>query len=134
SFIEGHAQLTHIHTTHKGRDLVYDSITDRIYITIPSIAPENANSIGVINPHTGELESTLYVGDEPTEMAISDNGQYIYVAFKGVPKVRRYILNPLTFDLEFELGIDPNMISYSPDFYASNIEVMPGNPNIVAVT
>ena len=58
-------------------DLVYDSVTDKIYASIPSANGSNGNSIGVINPNTYLLENTIFIGNEPTILAISDNGQYI---------------------------------------------------------
>lgn len=129
--VEG--QITSILSNHKANDLVYDSITDKIYITIPSTDLVNGNSIGVINPYTNILENTLLVGDSPVEMAISDNGQYIYVGFDNVPKIRRYTVNPLAFDMEFELGSYPPPLGYGP-YYARDIAVMPNQPNTIAVS
>ena len=52
-------------------DLVYDSNTDRIYVSIPSSNGANGNSIGVINPNNNTLENTVFIGSEPTALAIS---------------------------------------------------------------
>lgn len=127
------SQVVSIPSNQKAKDLVYDSITNKIYITIPTSDVVNGNSIGIVNPNTNILESTLFVGDNPVEIAISDNGQYIYVAFDGVAKIRRYTLNPLAFDMEFGLGIDPPPSSHG-NFYARDIAVMPGQPNTIAVS
>ncbi|WP_333877216.1 T9SS type A sorting domain-containing protein [Flavobacterium sp.] len=126
-------QITSIPSNQKACDLVYDAITDKIYITIPSSDVINGNSIGVVNPYTNTLESTLLVGNDPVEMAISDNGQYIYVGFDGIPKIRRYTLNPLAFDMEFDLGSYPPPLGYG-SYYARDIAVMPGQPNTIAVS
>ncbi len=64
-------------------DLVYDLVTNKIYASIPSANGSNGNSIGVINPNTYLLENTIFIGSEPTVLAISDNGQYIYSGFSG---------------------------------------------------
>ena len=43
-------------------DLIYDSKTDRIYVSIPSSNGSNGNSIGVINPTNYTLENTIFIG------------------------------------------------------------------------
>lgn len=110
-------------------DLVYDSVTDRIYASIPSSNGSNGNSIGIINPNNYTLENTIFIGSEPTVMAISDNGQYIYTGFSGSSTVRRFEIATLTSGLQFSLGSD----SSTGSFYVEDIEVMPGQPKTIAV-
>jgi hypothetical protein len=111
-------------------DLVYDSVTDKIYASIPSANGTNGNSIGVINPDTYLLENTIFIGSEPTVLAISDNGQYIYAGFTGTSTIRRFDVATQTAGLQFSLGSDPFFGAY----YAQDIEVMPGNPTTIAVS
>lgn len=111
-------------------DLVYDSVTNKIYASIPSANGANGNSIGVINPATRVLENTIFIGSEPTVLAISDNGQYIYAGFTGSSTIRRFDVAAQTAGLQFSLGSDP----FSGSFFAQDIEVMPGNPNTIAVS
>jgi hypothetical protein len=132
-YFSASSQIVSIPSNQKANDLVYDAITNKIYITIPPSDAVNGNSIGVVNPLTNLLESTLFVGDNPVELAMSDNGQYIYVAFDGVPKIRRYTVSPLAFDIEFELGSYPEPSGYG-SYYARDIDVMPGQPNTIAVS
>ena len=74
-------------------DLVYDNNTDRIYVSIPSSNGSNGNSIGVINPNDYTLENTIFIGSEPTVLAISDDGQFIYSGFSGSSTVRNIVSN-----------------------------------------
>ena len=111
-------------------DLVYDSKTDRIYVTIPSSNGANGNSIGIINPNTKQLENTVFIGSEPTVMAISDDGKYIYTGFSGTSTVRKFIVSSQQADIQFPLGSD----NFSGPFYAYDICVMPNNPNTIAVS
>jgi hypothetical protein len=111
-------------------DLVYDSVTNKIYASIPSANGANGNSIGVINPNTYLLENTVFIGSEPTVLAISDNGQYIYTGFTGTSTIRRFDVASQTSGIQFSLGSDPFFGAY----YAQDIEVMPGNPNTIAVS
>lgn len=111
-------------------DLVYDSETNKIYASIPSSNGANGNSIGIINPNTYSLENTVYMGSEPTVLAISDNGQYIYSGFMGASIIRRFDIETQTAGLQFNLGADNS----TGAFYAEDIEVMPGNPETIAVS
>ncbi len=111
-------------------DLVYDSVTNKIYASIPSANGSNGNSIGVINPNTYLLENTIFIGSEPTILAISDNGQYIYSGFSGSSTVRRFDVTSQTAGLQFSLGSDSSTGSY----YAEDIEVMPSQPTTIAIS
>lgn len=111
-------------------DLVYDSVTNKIYASIPSANGSNGNSIGVINPNTYLLENTIFIGSEPTILAISDNGQYIYSGFSGSSTVRRFDVATQTAGLQFSLGSSSSTGSY----YAEDIEVMPGQPTTIAIS
>ena len=111
-------------------DLVYDKATDKIYVSIPSANGSNGNSIGVINPDTQVLENTIFMGSEPTVLAISDDGQFIYSGFSGSSTVRRFIISKQIADLQFSLGSDGS----NGSLYVEDIEVMPGNPNTIAIS
>lgn len=127
------SQIICIPSQQKANDIIYDDITDKIYITIPDTDTTNGNSIGIVNPYTNVLESTLVVGDKPIEMAISDNGQFIYIAFDGIAKVRRYTITPLAFDMEFTLGANNGPLGHG-NYYARDISVMPNQPGTIAVS
>jgi hypothetical protein len=111
-------------------DLVYDSNTKKIYVSIPSSNGNNGNSIGVINPFTRELENTVFIGSEPTVLAISDNGQYIYSGFDQTSTVRRFDVATQTAGLEFSLGGD----DFLGPYYVEDLEVMPGSPTTIAIS
>lgn len=111
-------------------DLVYDSNTDRIYVSIPSSNGSNGNSIGVINPNNYTLENTIFIGSEPTVLAISDDGQFIYSGFRGSSTIRKFIVASQTADHQFSLGSN----SSTGSLYAEDIEVMPGHANTIAVS
>jgi DNA-binding beta-propeller fold protein YncE len=65
------------------RDLVYDRMTHQIYASIPSSAGAAGNSVTAIDPVTGAIGSPLFAGSEPGTLALSDDGQYLYVALDG---------------------------------------------------
>ena len=90
------AQLQ-VHTVQvTANDLVYDSVTNKIYVSVPSANGSNGNSIGVINPNTFLLENTIFIGSEPTILAISDNGQYIFLVLAVLQQWRRFDVSTQT--------------------------------------
>lgn len=123
-------QLTVKSFSISANDLSFDPVSDKLYVTLPSTHGANGNSIGVFNYHTMTLEKTVFIGSEPTKMAVSDDGKYIYTAFSGSSTVRRFNIQQQTADIQFPLGSDSNYGAY----YAYDLSVMPGNSNSVAVS
>ncbi|PKP53596.1 MAG: hypothetical protein CVT92_03190 [Bacteroidetes bacterium HGW-Bacteroidetes-1] len=111
-------------------DLVYDSASDRLYASIPSLNVSGENSIGIINPQNGVLEKTVYMGPDPYLLAASDDGQYIYTSFLSSPTYRRFDVADQTAGPEFAIGFD----TYHGALFAWDIEVMPGHPETVAIS
>jgi hypothetical protein len=112
------------------RDLAYDSVSGRLYASVPSSGGGVANTIIAIDPATGSIVDTVAAGSEPNELAISGDGQFLYVGLGGSPAIRRFRLPGLTFDLEILLSPDPFLGST----YAEDIEVQPGAPRTIAVS
>ncbi len=105
--------------------IVYDPQHQLIYASVPSSATQNGNSIVAINPSTGAITKTVYAGSEPDLMAISDDGQFLYVALDGASAVQRFLLPAMTPDILVSLG--------GSNFYGTNtalaIGVAPATPH-----
>jgi DNA-binding beta-propeller fold protein YncE len=110
-------------------DLVFDPPTNRIYASVASNEGAIGNTISAIDPETGTVISSVFVGSDPTTLARSDNGQYLYVALHGAAKVRRYVIATATADIEFPLGE-----SWAGPLYAEDIAVVPGSPESVVIS
>jgi hypothetical protein len=110
-------------------DLVFSIYNDKLYVTIPAAAPENANMIGMIDPVTALVENTFPIANDPGVMAISSDGQTIYTGLKATPGIRKFDVATSTAGNEYLLGSD----LLTGNFYAEDIEVMPGSPNTIAV-
>ncbi len=111
-------------------DIIYDAGTQKIYASVPSSALSGGNSITPIDPLTGEIGPAVFIGSEPGRLAISDNGQYLYVALDGVAAVRRFDIASQTAGLQFSLGSD----SFLRPYHVEDMEVLPGNPASIAVS
>ncbi len=110
-------------------ELLWDPMRHVIYASVPSRAGANGNSVATIDPVTASVVSYLWVGSEPRRLALSDDGQYLYVGLDGAAAVRRVNLTTQTPEIQFTLGSD----SFLGPMYADDIEVMPGSPHTVAI-
>src|SRR5437867_10859095 len=73
-------------------DIVYDPVSRSIYASVPSRAGSIGNSITQVNPVTGAIGPSVFVGSEPSKLIKSDNSQYLYVGLDGAGAVRRFDL------------------------------------------
>src|SRR5262249_10600012 len=83
-----------------------------------------------VDPVAGTIGSSVAVGSEPGKMAISDDGTRLYVALGGAAAVRVVDLATLTAGLQFTLGSD----TFFGPFYAEDITVQPGNPQVALIS
>ncbi len=110
------------------KDLVFDRTTGKFYASIPSRAGSTGNSIAKIDPATGQIESTVFVGSEPGKLALSDDGHTLYVSLDGAGAVRRYDISTQTPLQHFTVNENS-----SEPLFVKDLAVAPGNPNLVAV-
>lgn len=121
-------EITQVNLTTK--DLVYDPFTQTIYASVPSSGGPIGNSITSIDPFTGDVGSSVFVGSEPGKLTVSDDGQFIYVSLDGAAAVRRFVIPTQTAELQFSLGSDP---LFGP-YYVEDMRVLPGFPESVAIS
>src|SRR5438309_319544 len=110
-------------------DLVYDPGTHGIYATVPSSGGAIGNSVTAIDPETGQIGPSVFIGSEPGRLALSDDGQYLYVGLNGAAAVRRFDLTSQTAGPQFSLGLSPITGPLLP----GEIAVAPGHPETIAV-
>jgi hypothetical protein len=109
-------------------NLAFDPFTRKIFASIPSTASQvTGNSIVSIDPLTGALGAAISIGSEPTRLAVSDDGHFLYVVLSGSKAVRRMDLTTLSPGTQFTVA-SPLFGPYAP----SDLAVMPGNPNTLA--
>jgi uncharacterized repeat protein (TIGR01451 family) len=110
-------------------DIVFEPFTRKLYASVPSTASQvTGNSIVSIDPQTGTLGTPVFIGSEPTRLSLSDDGRYLYVVLAGSNAVRRLDLTTLTPGTQFTTL----STVFGTAFTASDLAVMPGNPNALA--
>jgi len=106
-------------------DIVWDPQHKLIYASVPGSATQNANDIVAIDPTTGLITKSVFAGSEPDLLAISDDGQFLYVALDGSSNVQRFVLPAMTPDILVSLG--------GSNFYGLNtalaLDVAPAAPH-----
>jgi hypothetical protein len=112
-------------------DMVWDPVNQVIYLSAPSLASTNGNTIAVLNPTSGSIQSTQFAGSEPDALAISDDGQFLYAGLDGSSAVQRFTLPSMLPDINYLLGA--GAYPYGP-FFADDLQVAPGLPHTTAVS
>ncbi len=112
-------------------DLIYDAVNSPnnwIYASVPASAPPGsgtANTITAIDPVAGIVLQTpapVSVANDPGPLAISDDGQFLYLGLNQAPSVRRLILS------SDPPALDPLIISLGGDasLRAESLQVIQG--------
>lgn len=114
----------------RANDVTWDAAHNLLYASIPSTSSKNGNRVLAIDPATGAIAASVFAGSEPGRLAVSRDGQYLYVGLDGANAIKRFILPSLTADLTIPLGSS----SFFGAYYALDIQVAPGSPRTVAVS
>jgi hypothetical protein len=112
-------------------DMVWDPTNQVIYLSVPSLAPANGNTIAVLNPTSGTIQSTQFAGSEPDALAISDDSQFLYAGLDGSSSVQRFALPNLLPDIGYLLGA--GQYPFGP-YFAQGLQVAPGLPHTTSVS
>jgi hypothetical protein len=110
-------------------DLVYDKVSKRIYASVPG----NPGTIQPIDPETLTLDPSISVGNGPNRLALSDDGQYLYVGLDGEAAVQRVHIPTRTAGPKFALPTEQFNAGCGP-LTAEDIAVIPGNALSIAVS
>jgi trimeric autotransporter adhesin len=111
-------------------DLVWDSTHQVIYLSVPSLAASNGNTVSVLNPMTGSITSSQFAGSEPDVLAIDSENEFLYMGLDGSSSVQRFALPDLVPDISYSLGTDGVL---GPTF-AWDLQVAPGLAHTTAVS
>ncbi|MDR3740791.1 MAG: IPT/TIG domain-containing protein [Terracidiphilus sp.] len=112
--------------------MVYNPINGLLYVSVPSSAgTQYGNTVVPIDPATGILGTPIPVGSEPDKMAITPDGQYLWVALDGASAVRQVNLTTGTAGMKFSIPGGSGYYSTPPTINA--LAAVPGADNSVVV-
>lgn len=87
-------------------DIVWDALHSKLYVSVSSTNPTNANTIAVIDPVAGNVTSYAPAGNDPNLLSISSDGGYLWAGLDGSHSVQRFLLPSLSPDISFSLPKD----------------------------
>jgi hypothetical protein len=111
-------------------DLVWDPYRQKLYLSVPGRAATYPNTVTVMDPYTGHVVGSQFAGSEPGQLALSDDGQFLYVGLGGASRVLRFAPPDLTPSLVIELGLD----QVAGPRFAWDLQVAPAAPHTLAVS
>ncbi len=108
--------------------ILFDPYGQSLYATVPSTATGiTANSVVAINPLTGAVGTPVAVGSQPTVMAETSDGNYLYIGLSGADSLAQF--NLLTRSVAATIPI-----SYaSQNTPALSLAAMPGTDTTLAI-
>jgi len=121
------AQVTTVNIL--ANDAAWDPVNQVVYLSVPSAAGPNGNTVQVLNPITGSLGASAFAGSEPYLLSVSETSEYLYVSQNGASTVEALTLPGLSNALTIDLGSD----QYDGPFYAMSLQAAPNSDSLVAV-
>lgn len=107
--------------------ILYDPYSRRIMAAVASGSSSVAgNSIAPITPETGTVGTAVNIGSQPTNLALTSDGQILYTILTGSQSIARF--NMLTQQPDFTWQV-PNMSNNQ----LRGITTQPGNENTIAL-
>ena len=110
-------------------DIVFNPAEEKIYASVPGTTIGIGNTITAVDPKTGQIGNSVFIGSEPGKLALANDNRTLYVSLEGAHAVRRFDTQTQTALAQFDVGYDP----VNGPFYAREIAVAPDNPDIVAI-
>lgn len=118
-------------------DVAYNSSLSLLYLSIPQDSSFRANSITALNPDTGELGRSYFVGQIHTnsirggvgKLAIAENGSSLFFIAESGNAIQHINLVSGQVDPPVYLGTN----AQNGPFLATDLKVVPGASNRVAV-
>ena len=108
--------------------ILFDPWSQLLYATVPSNSTSvTGNSVVAINPATGAVGTPVAVGSQPTAMAETSDGDYLYIGLSGSNSLAQF--NLLTQSVAATIPITYN----SQGTAALTLATMPGTDTTLAI-
>lgn len=119
-----------------GSDLAWDAARNLLYVSVPAGDPVAPNTIAVIDPVAAAIQQMIPVADQPSTIALSDDGSYLYAGFSGQAIVQQYSLPSFSLNLTIPMGagVTGTVGTQGSCAFPVAIKVAPGSPQTIAVS
>ena len=126
--IESNNGFTFSSVAIQANDMVWDPISQQIYLSVMGSNGTNGNTITALNPSNGQLGISQSAGSNPDQLALASGGSYLYAGIDGTGSIQRFTLPGLGMDINIPLGSFA-----STPCLATDMEAAPGSPHTIAV-
>jgi len=111
--------------------ILYEPFSRMIYASVSSDATSvTGNTIAPITPDKGSVGTPVFIGSQPTKIAISDDGNVLYSLLGGANSVALFNLQTQTTEFTFS----PPLNNYGSSMTGfRDIAVQPGSENTIVV-
>jgi hypothetical protein len=111
--------------------ILYEPFSGKLYSSVGSgSGTVTGNSIAPITPATATIGTPVFVGSQPTKMAISDDGNIMYVLLGGANSFVRFNLTTQ----QSEFSVTPTFTNYgTPTNGFRDLAIQTGSENTLAV-
>jgi trimeric autotransporter adhesin len=111
--------------------ILYDPYSRKIMASVGSgSSTVTGNSIVAITPETASVGTPVPIGSQPTNLALTSDGQILYTILTGSQSVARF--NMLTQTADYTYAV-PNNSSFDGGIALRGIATQPGTENTVAL-
>jgi trimeric autotransporter adhesin len=108
--------------------ILFDPYSQLLYATIPGTATNlTGNSVVTVNPVTGAVGTPVAVGSQPTVMAETGDGNYLYISLSGSNSLAQYDL------LTGNVAATIRLTYASKSTPALSLAAMPGTDTTLAI-
>lgn len=127
--LTGNISITESVVNVQANDMVWDPVSQLIYLSLPGSTSTANGAIAALNPVTGLLGVSQTTGVGPDRLAVSSDASYLWAGIDGASELQRFTLPNLTPDISVFLG-SYNM--YEP-YSVMDVEAQPGSSHTAAV-
>jgi sugar lactone lactonase YvrE len=110
-------------------DAAYDARRGVLMVTVPSKHTSLGNMLIEMNPSTGAVGRRIYLGSDPEEIALTDDGTTAFIGLGGTNRIVRVSLATFSVTDSFSTGTE----SHGPAF-PEDVEAVPGRNDTVVVS
>jgi DNA-binding beta-propeller fold protein YncE len=110
-------------------DAVWDPARARFFMSVAQTDARWPSSVVIVNPETAEVEDVMRLEAEPNQLAISSDGELLYVGLDTLGIVRRYRLSTRSPELDIPVRAKPGWIQG-----ARSLAVLRDNPRSLLLT
>ncbi|MFL6438678.1 MAG: choice-of-anchor D domain-containing protein [Terriglobales bacterium] len=110
---------------------VWEPHSGLLYASVAGASKTYPGSVIAYDPASGSVVHSWNIGNQPNQLAVSDDGQFLYVGLDGDGKVAQLSLPSGSVIFNAGLGNDS---SFGKPLVADALQVLPGAPHSWAVT